>query len=276
MSAPENAATDEADARFRFPGRASDGEAAILATGTGDATTALLVFSTKCERGQDVDWMRWHVFDHQPEQYRVPGVRNGQRWVSTPECRAARLLETAPFDRTDYVVQYLFAEPAPESVKSFANLGQALGAAERRPAKSRLRIFQSAGYDVTDLRANPTGALGAYALPWYPARGIYLTIEPTAPDAAAQAARAKSLQRLVAVEGVAGAWRYDPARRDLSPVKTQPGQTATVFYLYDDPVAVAGRLNGVLEREWAAAGVEGLFAAPFHIVQPFEIGRYLP
>jgi len=267
---------DDAEARFRFPGRASDGEAGILATGTGDATTALLVFSTKCERGQDVDWMRWHVFDHQPEQYRVAGVRNGQRWVSTPACRAARLVQTEPFDRADFVVQYLFAEPAPQVVKTFAELGSALGEAKRRPAGSKLRILMSAGYDIGDLCANPTGALGAYALPWYPARGIYVTVEKTAPDEAAQAARAQALRRLVAVEGVAGAWRYDAASRDLSPIKVYPGQTATVFYLYDDPVAVAGRLNDVLAREWAAGGVEGLFAAPFYVVQPFEIGQYLP
>jgi hypothetical protein len=268
--------SDEAQARFVFPGRASDGEAAILETGAGDATTALLVFFGKSREGEDADWLRWHAFDHMPEQFRVAGVRNGQDWVSTPACRAARLIEAEPFDRVDIVVQYLFAEPAPQVIRTFSELGGALGAAERRPASAKLRSVMTAGYDVTVRLANPGGALGAYALPWYPARGIYLTIERSAADPGAGARRAEILKRLVAVDGVAGAWRYEASARDLSPIKTQPGQTATVFYLYDDPVAVAGRLNEVLAREWAAAGVEGLFAAPFEIVRPLAIGERLP
>jgi hypothetical protein len=268
--------SEEAQVRFVFPGRASDGEAAILETGTGDATAALLVFFGKSQRGEDADWLRWHAFDHMPEQFRVGGVRNGQDWVSTPPCRAARLVEAEPFDRVDIVVQYLFAEPAPQVVRTFSELGAALGGAGRRPASAKLRGVMTAGYDVTDRQANPSGALGAYALPWYPARGIYLTIETSAGDPEALTARAEMLKRLVAVEGVAGAWRYEPSARDLAPIKTQRGQTTTVFYLYDDPVAVAGRLNADLAREWAVAGVEGLLAAPFEIVDPLAIEKHLP
>ena len=32
----------------------------------------------------------WHQLDHMPEQYPLPGVVFGQRWVSTPACRRAR------------------------------------------------------------------------------------------------------------------------------------------------------------------------------------------
>ena len=36
------------------------------------------------------EYLDWHLHDHLPEQHRLPGLRHGQRWVSTPACRAAR------------------------------------------------------------------------------------------------------------------------------------------------------------------------------------------
>jgi hypothetical protein len=189
--------------------------------------------------------------------------------VSTPDCRAARFAEAAPYERADYVVQYLFAEPAPQAIATFAGLGKALHAAGRKPP-SKQAILGSSGYDVVDMRANPRGPLGAYALPWYPATGIFLTVESTT------AADPDALARLVDVEGVAGAWRYVGAGRDLSPVKTNPQQSATVFYLYDDPVVVAERLKGVVERDWSRSGALGLLAAPFYVVRPLDLGLRLP
>jgi hypothetical protein len=267
------AAKTEAEARFLFPGRPSDGDPDVLAAGTGDATTALLVFAAKSETGTDAEHIRWHQFEHMPEQFRITGVCNGQRWVSTPACRAARFCESPPFDRADHVVQYLFAEPAPQVIRTFAGLGAALEAAGRRPSPEPPRLA-SLGFDVVDRRANSRGVIGAYALPWYPASGIFLTFETAA--AVDPAGRAEALTRLVETEGVAGAWRYVGARRDLSPVKSDPGQTATVFYLYDDPVAVAGRLRDAVECEWSRAGVRGLLAAPFHVVRPHDLDRHLP
>jgi hypothetical protein len=47
----------------------------------------------------------WHQLDHMPEQYPLPGMAFGQRWVSTPACRAARAVDRSlrhplPHDRT--------------------------------------------------------------------------------------------------------------------------------------------------------------------------------
>ena len=273
MEPSEAPAENEAEARFRFAGRASDGDAGIEAAGLGDATTAALVFMGRSEDGRDVDVLRWHLFDHIPEQFRVPGVRNGQRWVSTPECRAARFAPSAPYDAADYVVQYLFAEPAPQAVAAFAQLGKALGRAGRF-IRSRQPVLASGGFGIQGMRASSRGALGAAVLPWYPASGIFLSVETAAE--ADPAAGMETLSRLADVEGVAGAWRYGPAQRDLSPLRTDLGIAATVFYLYDDPLAVAGRLRDAVEREWSRAGAEGRFASPFYIVQAHDIERRLP
>lgn len=262
-----------AEETFLFPGRATDADASILAAGAGDATAAYLGFSARSETAQDAEYIRWHLYDHVPEQPRIPGVRNGQRWVSTPDCRAARRAQDAPFDQVDHAVQYLFAEPAIETMRTFMDLGRSLAAAGRQPLS--LPRVQSGAYVVLDRRANPRGTLGAYAVPWRPASGIYLTVEKTPQDNEAWAAHSQALGRLVELDGVAGAWRYAGMRQEL-PFRSDPNELVTVFYLYDDPVATAGPLGDLLERQWEAAGSRASFAAPFHVVCPTALDRYLP
>ena len=262
------------EATFLFPGRASDTEAGILAAGKGEVTAAMLSMSSRSATGQDADYIRRHQFDHAPEQFRIDGVRNSQRWVSTPACRAARRAQAEPFDRVDHVAQYLFAEPVPETTRAFMALGPALTAAGRQPLS--VPRVQSGAYDVVDKQVNPRGTLGAYVLPWWPASGIYLTIEPAAADDMEREAQANALARLVALDGVAGAWRYVGARRDLSPLACRREQSVVVFYLYEDPILVADQLGAALEREWRTTGVDAQFAAPFHIVRPLEWDRHLP
>jgi hypothetical protein len=263
-----------AEETFLFPGRATDTDVNVLAAGAGDANTAYLGFSARSETGQDVEYIRWHLYDHVPEQPRIPAVRNGQRWVSTPECRAARRAQEAPFDRADHAVQYLFAEPAVETLKTFMELGRALAAAGRQPLS--LPRLQSGAYAVVDRRANPRGTLGAYAVPWRPASGIYLTVETMPPDNEAWAAHSEALGRLVELDGVTGAWRYAGYPQQLPFLRSDPSELVTVFYLYGDPVATAGPLGDLLERQWEATGRRARFAAPFHVVCPTDLDRYLP
>jgi hypothetical protein len=269
-----NSPNTTADRPFFFPGRATDTEASILAAGAGDVTTAFLGLSTRSETGQDADYIRWHLFDHVPEQARLPGVRNFQRWVSTPECRAARRAQAEPFDRVDHAVQYLFAEPAPANLQAFMDLGAALGAAGRQPLS--VPRIQSAAYPVVDRRINPRSALGAYALPWWPANGVFLIVEATPTDREAWTAHSRGLGRLVELDGVAGAWRYAGVQRQLPFVRSNPGELVTVLYLYGDPVAAAGPIGEVLEQQWEAAGSRAQFAAPFQVVNPTAWDRHLP
>jgi len=266
-------ADKEALARFEFPGLASEKDPDVLVTGSGDATTALLSLLSKTEGGQDAEYIRWHLFDHLPEQYRVSGVRNGQRWVSTPACRAARLAQSPPFDVADLMVQYLFAEPAGEALRAFSALGVALTTHGRRPALVQERIGTFC-YDIVERLANSRGVLGAHVLPWYPSIGVFLTIDTC--ETGDHAARSEALKELVETEGVVGAWRYVGTQRKLGAYVSDPKQSATVYYLYDDPVAVAGRLKDGIERDWRRSNAEGLFAAPFYVAQPHDIERYLP
>ena len=58
-----------------------------------------------------------------PEQYPLPGMAFGQRWVSTPACRAARAVDGALLAPVHYVTLYLMTEPVEATLDEFAALG---------------------------------------------------------------------------------------------------------------------------------------------------------
>ena len=76
--------------------------------------------------------------------------------------------------------------------------------------------------------------------------------------------------------GVAGIWWHAGAV-GTAPFETDHrGLQLSYCFLDEDPVEAAGRLRAPLEQRWADADVAPLLAAPFHVVVPFDWGRYLP
>jgi hypothetical protein len=258
---------------FEFPGTPSDADPAIRAIGPSDASVAFFGFYGRHAEGRDAEYIRWHVFDHLPEQYRVPGLRHGQRWVATPACRAARRAQEPPFDQVVHSHTYLFAEPAAENIKIFSDLGAVLDAADRRPF--HVPFLQLGYFELTRKLANPASNLSAEVLPWRPAVGVYVMVEATANSESDRASDAQLLDGLVKLEGVAGAWRFEGPSRRVSGL-AHPDQTVTVFYLYEDPVATAGPIGEALERHWAVTGRRARLASPYYVVYPPEWDRYLP
>ncbi len=59
-------------------------------------TLGFFSFTEITDPGEHRSYNAWHQLDHMPEQYPLAGVVAGQRWVSTPACRAARAPWTAP------------------------------------------------------------------------------------------------------------------------------------------------------------------------------------
>ena len=65
--------------------------------------------SDRGESDDDVDdraYLAWHQLDHMPEQYQLPGIVHGQRWVSNDACRAARLTGSGAFEHVHHVVLF--------------------------------------------------------------------------------------------------------------------------------------------------------------------------
>jgi hypothetical protein len=185
----------------------------------------------------------WHQLDHMPEQYPLPGVAFGQRWVSTPACRAARAVSGAELDPIHYMTLYLMTEPLGETLRDFQRLGRELHDAGRW--HHFRRAHWSGPLARRDTAAATRVAISAAAVPYRPNRGVYVTV-------AAAGEPLVDCASLCAMPGVAGAWSFAGDERQVS-----------VAWLDDEPLAVAPAL--------APAPSEGLlFAGPFETITPWQ------
>lgn len=113
-----------------LPGTASDELPEVLATGATDVRMIFVSMAAREPDGRDAEYLEWHSLDHRPEQYRLAGLRHSLRLVSTPACRAARVLRASRHDAVDHVMTYFFADGA--ALDQFGALSSALGG-DRRP-----------------------------------------------------------------------------------------------------------------------------------------------
>ena len=245
-----------------LPGTPTDEVSDVTAAGRGEISTLFVSMATRHPDGADADYLRWHTLDHRPEQHRLAGVRASLRLVSTPACRSARLASWGRLDAVDHVMTYFFTDPG--GLGAFLDLAAALrGAGRMLPL---LPPVERGVYEVQRKVAAPRVKIGADVLPWWPVRGAFLLVERgTTPST-----------DLVDVEGIAGVWSASALNVDASLASTQPGQWITFCFLDDEPVATAQRLQPVLQAGWSESGTEPLLAAPFHVVVPYEWGRYVP
>jgi hypothetical protein len=234
----------------------------VLAAGSTDVTMIFVSLSARQPERRDEEYLEWHSLDHRPEQYRIDGLRHSLRLVSTPECRARRAISQPRYDSVDHVMTYFFA--VSEALRSFAALSDAL------PAERRGVTLPSVEYGTFELvgkRATPRAVIGSDVLPWRPALGVYLLIEEGAAPLGCD----------LDVDGVAGAWWHRGLLTSTPFSIDSRGLQITFLFLDDDPVGVAERIRVPLVRRWeGVVDLVPLLAAPFHVVIPFEWGRYLP
>ncbi len=181
----------------------------------------------------------WHMLDHMPEQYPIDGIAFGQRWVSTPACRAARAVSGPQLDPIHYVTLYLMTEPVERTLEEFYALGRELHRLHRFHEHRRARL--SGPFRLVGTAVAPRVLISAEAVPYRPNLGIHVVVQPAgAPpvDLAAWCTEA----------GVAGAWSFaDDARR------------ISVAWLDEDPLATA---------LGTAPGAE--FAGSFATITPWQ------
>src|SRR6476469_747811 len=101
----------------------------------------------------------WHQLDHLPEQFPLPGVVYGQRWVSTPACRAARAVSGPSLDPIHYVTCYLMSEPIDETLEGFFALGAELRRRDRFHEHRRAHL--TGPFAVGDTAAAPEALVSA-------------------------------------------------------------------------------------------------------------------
>jgi len=220
----------------------------------------------------------WHQLDHMPEQFPIPGIVSGQRWVSTPACRAARAVDEDPLRPVHYMTLYLMADPVDRTLRDFMEVGQQLRALGRFHQYRRAAV--SGPHQWLEAHAAPRVLVGAEAVPYRPNRGIYTIVEE--PQEAGSAAAADAADAWVrglhtdwavaacALPGVAGVWQFatSPALRGAG--WSTGERRVTVCYLDDDPLAVAEAIRPLLADRWRDAPVRPVHAGPYETVVPFQ------
>jgi hypothetical protein len=248
---------------IELPGTPTDDVQPVLALGRAPIELVYVSMSTRHPEGRDAEYLRWHCFDHRPEQYRLDAIRASLRLVSTPECRAARAASDERFDAVDHVMNYFFSNAS--GLDPFHRLGAELGKVGRIP--ELLPPVERGVYRFAGIAAVPRVKVGADVLPWWPSTGVELLLERGAVEPGA----------LLDVDGVAGAW-WAPTATDVPERYTAAvaGDQLTYLFLDDDPVAVGERLQPVLEQRWADTAAVGLLAAPFHVARADDLTAHLP
>jgi hypothetical protein len=226
--------------------------------------------------GNDAPYLRWHALDHLPEQYQIPGVLWGQRWVSTPACRAARAAEQGRFREVEHVVQYLFGEPVHQALEDFAELGPRLAELGRFP--ERLPSVLVGPFHFLEGFASHAALVSAEVAPFRPNRGMYLIVERPADPARADPTelhwKREQIAPLLELPGVAGLWLF-AASPYYAHRRWDVGQhRVAIAYLDDEPAKVAAALRPVVARRWAATPVEPVLAAPFETLLPWQWERH--
>ncbi len=235
---------------------------------------------TEIARGQHRAYNEWHMLDHMPEQFPIPGIAFGQRWVSTPACRAARLFEDAALAETHYLTCYYMTEPLERTLTDFFDLADQLRALGRFFAH-RKGLMGGPFLLVKEYVAARV-RISAEALPYRPNRGIAALVLDPVPGADADETGTwldcALFPELLRVPGVAGAYSYTAragGRDSVFASRNPAGRRVAVLYLDDDPLAVAralrepigrgGRLSGELEKR-----LRPVFAGPFETITPWK------
>jgi hypothetical protein len=215
----------------------------------------------------DGSYLRWHLLDHMPEQFQIPGIVHALRWIADGDYPDHRVAAHGPLADVGNVMHYLISDPVKETFADFVTLGRALRENGRFPVFRP--SLQVAGMQLLQWYAAPHALISPEVVPFRPHRGIVLIVEePTdttagRPDEWLQWLRAEHYPALLATPGTAGAWTFG-ATTAWNPVprgwRTEP-QYITVVYLDGDPLATTDALAPLLEERWRSA-VRPAFAGP--------------
>lgn len=224
-------------------------------------------FTEITDPGAHRAYNEWHMLDHMPEQFPLPGIALGQRWVLTP-AGASRARVSGRFAGVQYVTLYLMAGPIEETLDQFAALGQHLHDIDRwfEPRRSHV----SGPWSVHAMAAAPRVAIRAAAIPARPHRGVHVSVTP-APAASASAVpdSTADLARWCEHPGVAGAWSFAPDPRFDHRRRYGNGLAITVAWLDADldaePFAGPDDVSAALP-----ARSDAVFAATCETITPWQ------
>lgn len=214
--------------------------------------------------GDDGSYLRWHLLDHQPEQYALPGIAYALRYIADGDYLTSRIASAGHLTDVGNVVNYLVSDPVEQTVEDFNQLGARLGEVGRFPEvrpslQVRLLALQQA-------YAAPKALISPDVVPFRPHRGAVVIVEePSGDDLSEwrQWLHTDHYPELLSAPGVAGAWMYGTTGTwTLPPLYAGGPQLITVVYLDEDPLATTRALAPLIEQRWASGAARPLFAGP--------------
>ncbi len=229
---------------------------------------AFFNFTPPAPAGDDIsDYLRWHALDHMPEQYQLPGILHGTRWMADDRCRAARMTGTGHLADVGSIVNYLVTEPVQPTHDDFMELGPRLALIGRFP--ERRPSLQLSMPALLRWYSAPRVQISAEVVPFRPHRGVLVVVEEPAGETAPWHSwlHDEHYPALLDLPGVCGVWMYGTAGlwRLHAHCRHDP-HYVTVVYLDEDPVGAVGTLSPLLEERWASGAVTPSFAGPLRSV----------
>ncbi len=247
-------------------------------------TTAAFFSMTSTPGGGDEEgYLRWHLLDHLPEQYTIPGIRLGTRWRADDALAALRLVAQDDLAPVRHVMSYLMAEPLEATLTEFVQLGARLREVGRYPHAAAPHLLGA--FERTGCWSAPSAVVTEDALPFRAHRGVYLVVErppadPSIVDHWNAWRDAEHVPALLEIEGVAGVCSYgstgrlgrgsDQGVRFGLPAWDPRGLDVTVIYLDGEVADTAARVAPRVEDRWRGPDVIPHLAGPFRSTVTFE------
>jgi hypothetical protein len=221
---------------------------------------------------QDGGYLRWHLLDHMPEQYQLPGIVHGLRWIADGEYPDHRLAADGPLSQVGNVVNYLIGDPVEQTFADFVALGRALRENGRFPVTRP--SLQVAGLRLLQWHAAPHALISAEVVPFRPHRGVLLIVEEPTDGRSnewLQWLHAEHYPALLAAPGTAGAWTFGSSTAWLVPQGWRTDhQYVTVVYLDGDPLTTTAAVASLVEERWRSGAVRPVFAGPLRTMIRWE------
>lgn len=229
---------------------------------------------TALRPGEHASHVEWHQMDHMPEQYAIPGLVWGQRYVSTPVCNDNRLLAVGDVADCQYLIVYFFTDPVNESIVEFQDLAdrlRALGRMHDSQGKLRATMTQLEQHAAARVQILPS------VIPYRPHRAVYAIVEEPIGDLTTWLPRQHEhdIPAILELPGVAGLWTFATTKAHYGRTYTPGDFRCTLVYL-DEPVGYAvPKLNEFLRNRWNDdAPVKPVFAGAFETTRYFDWDQY--
>jgi hypothetical protein len=233
---------------------------------------AFFSFTPPAPPDDDGSYLRWHLLDHMPEQYQLPGIQLGLRYIADGAYPDARIAASGPLEDVGSLVNYLVGDPVQQTHDDFMQLGRRLAEVGRFPeTRPSLQLVMPA---LQRWYAAPRALISPEVVPFRPHRGALVVVEePIAADVSAwlQWLHADHHPAVLDTPGVAGVWMYrSTSTWTLHRAVQGDPQHVTVIYLDEDPLTVTEALAPRIEERWASGPVRPRFAGPLRTMVDWE------